>query len=111
MQDDKASDGHSEPYKPTDQAIKDAIVEFDVLEDPWYDDDYVEMHSTVYRDYIKVFKWFKDEYDRYKDCVDKCLRLKRILEERIKWLEIENEALEDSVNNLKEKLNAQNFKG
>lgn len=102
MQDDRVcpQEGH-EPYTPTEEEIKDAVEQFDVLTNPHYDDDYVEMHSQGYRSYIRVFKWFKEEHDRYKDCANRCLKLESILKERIKWLEIENENLQTEISEMR----------
>lgn len=102
MQDDRVcpQEGH-EPYTPSDDEIKESVEEFDVLTDPHYDDDYIDMHSTYYRDLIRVYKWFKEEYDRYKACSKTYFRKIGFLEERVKWLEIEKAELESQLSDNK----------
>jgi hypothetical protein len=98
--DESASQDGEEPWRPTIEEIEDAIEEFDVLTDPHYDDDYIDMHSTCYRNYIRVYKWFKEQYDKYRDCAISCWRKEGILLERIKWLEIEKEQLQEQLDEI-----------
>jgi len=96
MQDDTVCPREGqEPYTPTDEEILHATEQFEVLDDSRYDDDYIEMHSTYYRNHMRVFKWFKEQYEIYKECLIRAWRKETILLERIKWLEIEKIELEE----------------
>jgi hypothetical protein len=100
MGNDEVSDPEGElPWCPTIEDIEDAIEEFDVLEHYNHvpDDDYAEMSYGYYRSILRVYKWFKEEHDKYRDCAIACWRKEGILVERIKWLEIEKENLEEQL--------------
>jgi hypothetical protein len=104
MGNDEASEPDGElPWRPTIEEIEEAIEEFDVLEhyDHVPDDDYAEMSYGYYKRILKVFKWFKDEHDKYRDCAISAWRKEDILLERIKWFEIEKEQLEEQLEEIK----------
>lgn len=98
MGNDEASDPDGElPWCPTIEEIENALEEFKILESIDHDDDYIEMHYSFYRRYIRVYKWFKEEHDKYRDCAISCWLKEDILLERIKWLEIEKKELEEKL--------------
>lgn len=104
MGNDEVSDPDGElPWRPTIEEIEDAIEQFNVIEDSRYDNDYIEMDVEYYRDYMRVFRWFKEEHDKYRDCAISCWRKEDILLERIKWLEIEKEQLEEQLEEINKK--------
>ena len=89
-----------EQYKPSDEEIDDAIKSAeDMFNNPdFYPDwDYCEMGMDIYKKEMKVLKYFKDEYYKCMEDFKACLRMNDLLKERIKWLEIDVERLEEEA--------------
>ena len=92
-----------EPNRPTDDEIEEAVKEFGLLTHSKYDDDYIEMGYDCYKSYLRVFKWFEEEYKIYKELSIGCLKKQGLLLVRIKWLEIEKADLEEQLAEKSEK--------